>query len=125
MRRIFLVGLLFLFAGCMQPSGQRFVIYFEPSSARIEDPAKAVLAGAADWANGHPTMPVKVAVFADPYGSQKANDDFTRLRGKAVIDALVAGGVTAARITRIDVGSVGFQADAHESRRVEITVGTP
>ena len=125
MRRTFLVGLLFVLAGCMQPTGQRFVVYFDPSSAALMDPAKVVVAAAADWANKHPDMPVKVAVYADPYGSQKANDDFTKLRGQAVIDALVGGGVAAARIQRIDVGSVGFQADSHESRRVEITVGNP
>jgi outer membrane protein OmpA-like peptidoglycan-associated protein len=125
MRHLFAIAALLCLAACMQPTGQRFVIYFEPSSARIEDPAKAVLAGAADWANGHPTMPVKVAVFADPYGSEKANDDFTRLRAQAVIDALVAKGVPAARIQRLDIGSVSFQADSHESRRAEITIGTP
>jgi len=127
MRRTFIVGLLFLFAGCAPtpPKGDRFVVYFDPSSAALMDPAKAVVKAAADWAVAHPDMPVKVAVYADPYGSQKANDDFTRLRGQAVIDELVSKGVAAARITRIDVGSVGFEADSHESRRVEITVGTP
>jgi outer membrane protein OmpA-like peptidoglycan-associated protein len=70
-------------------------------------------------------MPVKVAVFAEPYGSEKANDDFTRLRAQAMIDALVAKGVPAARIQRLDIGSVSFQADSHESRRAEITIGIP
>jgi outer membrane protein OmpA-like peptidoglycan-associated protein len=125
MRRTFLVGLLFLFAGCMQPSGERFVVYFDPSSAALMDSSRAVVAAAADWANKHPDMPVKVAVYADPTGSPKANDEFTRLRGQAVIDALGRGGVAAGRIQQIDVGSVGFEADSHESRRVEITVGTP
>jgi cytochrome c oxidase subunit 2 len=127
MRRNFTVGLLLLFAGCalIQPTGKSFVVYFDPSSAQLMDSAKVVLAAAADWAKAHPDMPVKVAVFADPYGSQKANDDFTRLRGQAVIDSLVGNGVAAARIQRIDVGPVSFQTDSHESRRVEITVGSP
>jgi cytochrome c oxidase subunit 2 len=124
---MFIAGLLFLLAGCAltQPTGQRFVVYFDPSSAQLMDTAKTVLAAAADWAKAHPDMPVKVAVYADPYGSQKANQDFTRLRGQAVIDALVANGVAATRIQRIDIGSVSFQADSHESRRVEVTVGSP
>jgi cytochrome c oxidase subunit 2 len=127
MRRMFVIGLLFLLTGCAltQPTGERFVVYFDPSSAALMDSAKTVLSAAADWAKKHPDLPVMVAVYADPYGSQKANDDFTRLRGQAVIDALVNNGVALARIQRRDVGPVGFQADSHESRRVEITVGTP
>ena len=60
--------------------------------------AEEVLVGAADWAKKHPDMPVIVASYADPYGSQKANADFTRLRTQAVVDGLVANGVLASRI---------------------------
>jgi len=125
MRLPFALAVLLCLAACMQPSGQRFVIYFDPSSAQVDDPAKAVLAAAAEWANKHPDMPVKVAAYADTYGSEKANADFTRLRAKAVIDSLVSNGVPAARIQALDIGSVSFQADSHESRRAEITVGAP
>jgi outer membrane protein OmpA-like peptidoglycan-associated protein len=125
MRRLFSLALLMCLAACMQPTGQRFVVYFAPSSAQLDDPAKTVLAAAADWANRHPDMPVKVAAYADTYGSEKANADFTQLRARAVIDALAAKGVATGRIQRLDIGSVSFQADSHESRRAEITVGTP
>ncbi len=59
----------------------------------MDDAAEAVLVGAADWAKKHPDMPVIVASYADPYGSEKANADFFRLRAQAVIDRLVANGV--------------------------------
>jgi hypothetical protein len=80
---------------------------------------------AGGWANKHPDMPVVVASYADPYGSQKANADFVRLRAQAVIDGLVTNGVAASRIQRREVGSVKFQSEPQESRRVEITVGNP
>ena len=70
-------------------------------------------------------MPVVVASYTDPYGSQKANADFTRLRAQMVVDGLVANGVLATRIQLREIGSVNFQIDAQESRRVEITVGQP
>jgi len=91
----------------------------------MEDAAEAVLVGAADWAKKHPDMPVTVASYADPYGSEKANSDFTRLRAQVVIDGLVADGVMASRIQRREIGSVKFQIDPQESRRVEIIVGNP
>ena len=127
MRRLFVFGLVLGIAACtlFEPSGRRYVVYFEPSSARLMDPAKAIVVGAADWAKRHPDMPVVVAAFADPYGSEKANADFTRLRAQAVIDVLVNNGVAATRIQRLDIGSVKFAVDSHESRRVEITVGSP
>ena len=127
MHRLLTFGLLLFLAACAQPAptGQRFVVYFDPSSAGLMDSAKVVVAAAADWATKHPDMPVVVAVYADPYGSKQANDDFTRLRAKVVIDALVGDGLPAARIQQRDVGSVNFQTDSHESRRAEITIGSP
>jgi outer membrane protein OmpA-like peptidoglycan-associated protein len=100
-------------------------VFFSESSAQMDDPAKAVLVGAADWAKQHSDMPVVVASYADPYGSQKANTDFTRLRARVVVDGLVANCVPASPIQRQDIGAVNFQLDAQESRRVEITVGNP
>ena len=91
----------------------------------MEDAAEAVLVSAADWAKKHPDMPVTVASYADPYGSEKANTDFTRLRAQVVLDGLVANGVMASRIQRRGIGSVKFQSDPQESRRVEIIVGSP
>jgi cytochrome c oxidase subunit II len=125
MRRLFAVGLLLSLSACtlFESSGQRYIVFFRGSSAQMDDAATGVLSGAADWAKRHPDMPVIVASYTDPYGSQKANADFTRLREQAVVDGLVANGVLATRIQRREIGSVNFQIDAQESRRVEITVG--
>jgi outer membrane protein OmpA-like peptidoglycan-associated protein len=127
MRRVLCAGLVLSLGACAAsvPLGQRYVVFFRESSAQMDDPAKAVLVSAADWATKHSDMPVIVASYADPYGSQKANADFTRLRAQVVVDGLVANGVPASRIQRQDIGAVSFQLDAQESRRVEITVGSP
>jgi cytochrome c oxidase subunit II len=125
MRRLFAVGLLLSLSACtlFESSGQRYIVFFRGSSAQMDDAATGVLSGAADWAKRHPDMPVVVASYTDPYGTQKVNADFTRLREQAVVDGLVANGVLATRIQRREIGSVNFQIDAQESRRVEITVG--
>jgi outer membrane protein OmpA-like peptidoglycan-associated protein len=127
MLRLFCVGLLLSLGACslFEPSGQRYVVFFRGSSAQMEDAAEAVLVGAANWAKNHPDTPVIVASYADPYGSEKANADFTRLRAQVVVDKLVANGVLPSRIQRLEIGSVKFQIDPQESRRVEITVGDP
>ena len=107
------------------PSGQRYIVFFGESSAQLDDAAEAVLVSAAEWAKKHPDMPVVVASYADPYGSQKVNADFVHLRAQAVVDGLVTNGVAASRIQRREVGPVKFQSESQESRRVEITVGNP
>ena len=127
MRLLVCVGLLLLLGACalFGASGQRYVVFFRGSSAQLDDAAKAVLVGASDWAKKHPKLPVVVASYADPYGSGKANADFVRLRARAVFDRLVANGVGASRIQLREVGPVKFESVPQESRRVEITVGSP
>jgi outer membrane protein OmpA-like peptidoglycan-associated protein len=127
MHRLLCAGLLILLGACalFGPSGQRYVVFFRGSSAQLDDAAEAVLVGAANRAKKHPDMPVIVASYADPYGSEKANADFTRLRAQVVVNELVANGVIASRIQRREIGSVRFESDPQESRRVEITVGNP
>jgi outer membrane protein OmpA-like peptidoglycan-associated protein len=90
MRRPFAVGLLLLLSACalFEPSGQRYIVFFRGSSAQMDDAATGVLGSAADWAKRHPDMPVVVASYTDPYGSQKANADFTRLRAQAAMTLL-------------------------------------
>jgi outer membrane protein OmpA-like peptidoglycan-associated protein len=127
MRRLLCVCLLLSLGACVlfEPSGERYVVFFRESSTQMDDAAEAVLVGAANWAKKHPDMPVIVASYTDPYGSEKANTDFTRLRAQVVLDGLVANGVMASRIQRREIGSVKFRSDSQESRRVEIIVGSP
>jgi outer membrane protein OmpA-like peptidoglycan-associated protein len=127
MRRLVGVGLLLSFGACvlLEPSGQRYVVFFQESSAQMTDSGRAVLVAAADRAKRHPNAPVVIVIYADPYGSQPANAGITRLRGQVVYDGLVTNGVPPTHIARRETGSVNFQLDSQESRRVEIIVGNP
>jgi outer membrane protein OmpA-like peptidoglycan-associated protein len=125
MRRWFGVALLLPLGACalFEPSERRFVVFFQESSVQVTEPAKGVLSAAADWATKHPDMPVIVASYADSYGSRQANIDITRLRAQATFDVLVADGVQATRIQRQEIGTVKFEIDSQESRRVDVVVG--
>jgi outer membrane protein OmpA-like peptidoglycan-associated protein len=127
MRRLFSFGLVLCLGACslFEPSGQRYAVYFQESSAKTVNSAEGVVVDAANWAKRHPDMPVVVASYTDPYGSAKANADFTRLRAQVVSDGLIANGVLASRIERRDIGSVKLQSNSQESRRVEIIIGHP
>ena len=121
------VGLLLMIGACelLEPSGQRYVVYFQESSAQLMDSSRVVLTAAADRAKRHSNAAVVITSYADPYGSQQANAGITRLRGQTVYDELVADGVPPMRIARRETGSVNFQLDSQESRRVEISVDAP
>ena len=127
MRRLVGVGLLLSLGGCvpLEPSGQRYVVFFQESSAGMTNSSRDVLVIAADWAKRHPIVPVVITIYADPYGSQQATAGITRLRGKVVYDGLVANGVPPISIARREIGSVNFELNPVESRRVEIIVGNP
>ncbi|HUZ63104.1 MAG TPA: OmpA family protein [Acetobacteraceae bacterium] len=121
----FMVGLL---AGCAASAPApvpHVVVFFPEWSAAIDAAAGRAIDGAARAAHAAPAQSVVVTGFADPAGSRKANLDLSRLRAQVVIDRLEADGVAAARIRRAAAGPTSFALSAQESRRVEISVGTP
>jgi outer membrane protein OmpA-like peptidoglycan-associated protein len=125
MRRLFAVCLLLALGGCalFEPSEKRFVVFFKPWSVELNDDAKAVVAAAAEWAKPRINKPVVIAAYADTEGTKEANAELVRARGQAVYEVLVNSGLPATRISRREVGSVNYQIDSQESRRVVITVG--
>jgi len=125
MRRLLVVSLLLVLGACalFEPSERRFVVFFKPWSAELNEDAKGVVAAAAEWASRHSRKPVSIAAYADPEGTKEANAELTRARAEGVFEVLVRSGVPAGRISRREVGSVNYQIDSQESRRVVITVG--
>ena len=129
MRRLLAASLLIapaflLLGGCQaQPEGRRFVVFFKPWSAELDDAARDVAAGAADWAKQRPAQSVTIAAYADPEGTPEANAALVRTRAQVVFDALVKNGLAATRIARLEAGQVGYQMDSQESRRVVVSVG--
>jgi len=127
MRRL---GILFLLlciaagaARAADPPPQKYVVFFQEWSARLDDPAQAVISQAADWVKSHPGNFARVNGFADPTGSKQANTLLSDLRAQMVTDQLEADGVPSARIRQRGHGAVQFALTSQESRRVEISIG--
>jgi outer membrane protein OmpA-like peptidoglycan-associated protein len=106
-------------------SNNRYVVFYQPLSARLDPSAKGVVDGAAGFALRHPTQPVIVVGFADPEGTPASNIAISHTRAQVVMDELVAMGVPAARIRSLAHGAIDFTSTSQESRRVEIDVGQP
>lgn len=127
MRRLFLAGLVLSVAACVppEPAGRKYLVFFQDWSAQLDDGSKVTLDQAAAQAKGSPGAPILVSGFADPDGTPQANIDISRARAQVVTDELVQAGVPRGRISLRARGSVGFVDTSLESRRVEVTVGTP
>lgn len=126
MRRIvflFLLCFALARADAAEPPAQKFVVFFQEWSARLDDSALAVISRAGDYAKVNPGVAVHVEGFADPTGSRKANALLTDLRAQVVMDQLQADGVPAVRIQGRGHGAVHFALSSQESRRVEISLG--
>jgi outer membrane protein OmpA-like peptidoglycan-associated protein len=126
MRRLLVLSVLLL-AGCSgfgYPTGApRYVVFFEPFSAQLDEAAQKVLAEAAAAAKKQSDAPVTVIGYADPEGSAQTNRDLSRTRAGVVADALIKDGVSGPRIRRRAMGSVDYSLDSLESRRVEVVLG--
>jgi len=123
MRRImalFLVCFIALPASAAPSPAQKYVVFFQEWSAKLDD---AVISHAGEYAQSHPGQPVHVNAFADPTGSRKANALLTDLRAQVVMDQLHANGIPEQRLFGRGHGSVHFAISSQESRRVEISIG--
>jgi len=100
-------------------------VYFSSWSALIDKPAQSAIDSMAATAKARPAAHLALTGYASTVGSAAANTLLARLRAQIVLDALVADGVPADRITLRSVGATNFVLDPIESRRVEITLGEP
>jgi outer membrane protein OmpA-like peptidoglycan-associated protein len=126
MRRIvflFLLCFALARADAAEPPAQKFVVFFEEWSAKLDASALAVISHASDYAKAHPGVVVHVEGFADPTGSRNANALLTDLRAQVVMDQLQTDGVPPAHIQGRGRGAVHFALSSQESRRVEISLG--
>ena len=126
MRRALALTVLLALGACgLLAPGQRFVVFFTLFSAQLDTPAQASVAEAAAAAKQHPGSVVHVVGFGDPQNNAQAAVDLSQQRAQVVSDLLVADGVPAESITREARGGTSYIFWSGESRRVEITVGTP
>jgi outer membrane protein OmpA-like peptidoglycan-associated protein len=124
MRRIVFLFLICFAVSCAKaedPPPQKFVVFFQEWSARLDDAALTVISHASDYAKAHAAIMLHVEGFADPVGSAPANALLTDLRAQVVMDQLQTDGVPAARLQGRGRGSVQFALTSQESRRVEIS----
>ena len=123
MRLAPLLLLLLALSACslFGPSGPHYVVFFQERSARLDAPARGVIAQVARRANAEPAAPVEVRGYTDSSGSPPADVLLSRERVQSVADALVAHGVAANRLVRKGQGQTGANPGV-ASRRVEITV---
>jgi cytochrome c oxidase subunit 2 len=127
MRRAFLTALPLLLASCalMEPSGQRFVVFFSTDVSALDQQSSNVLGSAADYAHAHPDRVIKVEGFADPTGAPGDNAALIHARIDTVAKVLIADGVPASQIGRESGGTPTPALNSQESRRVVVTIGTP
>ncbi|HUN39781.1 MAG TPA: OmpA family protein [Acetobacteraceae bacterium] len=111
-------------AHAVEPTGPRYVVFFQEWSANLDGPAQAVISHAASYAKAHPSALVHVNAFADPTGSRKANILLTELRAQMVMDQMHTDGIPEQRLIGYGHGSVHFALSSQESRRVEISFGS-
>lgn len=127
-RRLFLAAsLLPVLGACGRRRPPEVVaIFFNASSAFLDDVARFTIAQAAEVARSRPNVPIRVLGFAAP-GTGVSSPEFSRSlansRALAVRDALIAAGVDRTRVTLGERAVVSFEQIATESRRVEIVFG--
>ncbi len=115
-------------AGCASLSGEAsseppVIIFFSGDSAALEEPALALVRGAAATAARHPNASVRVLGFAGPTGGRPYNVALSRARAEQISTHLTEAGVLASRIRVVARGPVEFEFAELESRRVEIRFG--
>jgi outer membrane protein OmpA-like peptidoglycan-associated protein len=126
MRRIGLVLLACFILGQARADdtpARKFVVFFQPWSAALSANALRVIDHVSGFAKAHPNESVYVHAFADPTGSQKANELLSDLRAQVVMDQLQKDGVPDTRLLGRGHGAVQFALAPQESRRVEIIIG--
>ena len=128
-RRALIAASILLLSACAPqqaaPKARTIVVFFTADSASLDAPAQSAIAQAAELARANPSAPVRVRGFAAPdSGSAAFNKSLSETRAHAVSDGLANAGVPRARIRVEPRGSVPFELQPTESRRVEIVIGT-
>lgn len=97
-------------------------VYFDVGTADLPADAGAVLAPVVAYLQANPSSMAVVAGFNDPTGDPVANEELAKNRAEAIKGALVAGGVSEARIDMQKPVVTAAGGPLDEARRVEVTV---
>lgn len=107
---------------CMERSQ---AVFFSTGSANLDADANRELATVADFYRGCDLFRISVAGYADSVGNSQANLDLSDRRADAVLNDLLARGVTADRISIVPLGEATTFNDGNPDafeRRVVVTL---
>ena len=112
-----------------QPASQRFVVYFETDSSKLDAAAMEVLEEAKAAAAKLEGGKVSLLAGTDTVGNSTYNLSLSDRRAEAVVEAMISSGVPAGTISAVSFGEhnlavpTGDNVDTLTNRRVEILVG--
>jgi len=110
--------------GCASAETQRFSVYFEPYSSKLDLHGLETIQAAGHFAQGHPGMPVTVVGYSAPPDPQHDVDGLSAQRADVVKQVLVNGGLSEGRITTTANGVTDPKSlPSVAVRRVDIDVG--
>ena len=97
-------------------------VFFAAGQSALDDQARVVVEGWAEWLAQHSTAIVTIEGHTDAPGSESANLELSRLRAAATAEYLVSLGVSADRISTASFGEdqphvYGSDADAYAQNR--------
>ncbi|GBQ82901.1 hypothetical protein AA13595_1040 [Gluconacetobacter johannae DSM 13595] len=121
MRRLSLVLGLCLLAGCATGPSRKYIVFFTRDSTALDDPARLVVAHAAEQAAHYPNSVINVEGYAAAHGDLSADALLAIDRAKRVSAQLAADGVAGGRI-RQKPRAPSNEDGAVGSRRVEIEI---
>jgi outer membrane protein OmpA-like peptidoglycan-associated protein len=125
MRRLSILVVALLLAGCALFTQEHYAVFFQAGSAGLDEASRQIIATLAGKVRDRPGAVVIVKGFADPEGAVPDNLKLSARRAGVVAETLMADGVPPSRIRRESEGGVNYAGDSQESRRVEITLGAP
>ena len=97
-------------------------VYFDVGTANLPADAGASLAPVVEYLQANLSSMAVVSGFNDPTGDPVSNEELAKNRAGAVRDALVAAGVSEARIDMQKPVVTTAGGSLEDARRVEVTI---
>jgi len=110
--------------GWRAPPSPDTVVFFQPYSAALDQPALNLIATAAGKAQAQPNAPITITGSADNVGTPTANNTLSVARAQAVANTLESDGIPATRIAITGLGiTPAPQPGLQFARRAIIHIG--
>lgn len=124
MRRLLPIVILSLLAGCANVPARKYVVFFSPNSATLDEAAQNVVTEAAQIAERYPAGILKIEGYAAAGKDLSADELLAIDRTKVVSKQLVSDGVAENRLRQQPRPTTGEDKSV-AARRVEIEFVAP